>query len=63
MMGNLRMLRSSGLGTPILLVTMLSMMVLPLPPMALDLLFTFNIAIALMVILVVLYTHRPLDFA
>ncbi|HID44548.1 MAG TPA: flagellar biosynthesis protein FlhA, partial [Chromatiaceae bacterium] len=63
MMGNLRALHGSGLGTPILLVIMLSMMVLPLPPWALDVLFTFNIAIALMVILVVLYTHRPLDFA
>jgi flagellar biosynthesis protein FlhA len=63
MMGNLRGLRIAGLGTPIMLVVMLSMMVLPLPPMALDVLFTFNIAIALVVILVVLYTHRPLDFA
>ncbi len=63
LMGNLKTLHRSGLGTPILLVVMLSMMVLPLPPMALDVLFTFNIAIALMVILVVLYTHRPLDFA
>ncbi|WP_456415178.1 flagellar biosynthesis protein FlhA [Thiolapillus sp.] len=63
LMGNLKTLHHSGLGTPILLVVMLSMMVLPLPPMALDILFTFNIAIALMVILVVLYTHRPLDFA
>ncbi len=63
LMGNLKTLHRSGLGTPILLVVMLSMMVLPLPPVALDVLFTFNIAIALMVILVVLYTHRPLDFA
>ncbi len=63
LMGSLKTFGQSGLGTPILLVVMLSMMVLPLPPMALDILFTFNIAIALMVILVVLYTHRPLDFA
>ncbi len=62
-MGHLKTLHRHGLGTPLLLVVMLSMMVLPLPPLALDLLFTFNIAIALMVILVVLYTHRPLDFA
>jgi len=63
LMGHLKALHHRGLGTPLLLVVMLSMMVLPLPPMALDVLFTFNIAIALMVILVVLYTHRPLDFA
>ncbi len=52
-----------GLGTPLLLIVMLGMMVLPLPPMALDTFFTFNIAISLMVLLVVLYTRRPLDFA
>ena len=52
-----------GLGTPLMLVMMLGMMVLPLPPMALDTLFTFNIAISLIVLLVVLYTRRPLDFA
>ncbi len=56
-------LRQMGLGTPLLLIVMLGMMVLPLPPMALDTLFTFNIAISLMVLLVVLYTRRPLDFA
>jgi len=56
-------LHRMGLGTPLLLIVMLGMMVLPLPPMALDTLFTFNIAISLMVLLVVLYTRRPLDFA
>jgi flagellar biosynthesis protein FlhA len=52
-----------GLGTPILLVMMLGMMVLPLPPFLLDLLFTFNIALGLIVLLVVVYSLRPLDFA
>jgi flagellar biosynthesis protein FlhA len=41
----------------------LSMMVLPLPPLALDLLFTFNIALALMVMMVAATMTRPLDFA
>ncbi len=59
----LHALRDLGLGTPLLLLIMLGMMVLPLPPMALDTFFTFNIAIALMVLLVVLYTRKPLDFA
>ncbi len=59
----IRNLQRMGLGTPVLLIVMLGMMVLPLPPMALDTLFTFNIAISLMVLLVVLYTRRPLDFA
>ncbi len=58
-----RSLQRMGLGTPLLMIVMLGMMMLPLPPMALDTLFTFNIAISLMVLLVVLYTRRPLDFA
>ncbi len=44
-------------------VMILAMMVLPLPPIALDLLFTFNIAMALMVMMVAAYMVRPLDFA
>jgi len=52
-----------GLGTPLLLVMLLSMMVLPLPPMVLDLVFTFNIALSLIVLLVAVYTIKPLDFA
>ncbi|MFO7955086.1 flagellar biosynthesis protein FlhA [Thioalkalivibrio sp.] len=52
-----------GLGAPILLIAMLSMMVLPLPPVALDVLFTFNIALSLVVIMVAVYTPRPLEFA
>ena len=51
-----------GLGIPLLLVAMLAMMVLPLPPFLLDLFFTFNIALSLVVLLVVIYTTRPLDF-
>ncbi|MDH3609262.1 MAG: FHIPEP family type III secretion protein, partial [Gammaproteobacteria bacterium] len=42
---------------------MFSMMIVPLPPFALDLAFTFNIALALIIILVSIYTLRPLDFA
>lgn len=59
---NPRSLMMAGLGTPILLVAMLAMMVLPLPPMMLDMFFTFNIALSLVVLLVVVYTTRPLDF-
>ena len=53
----------NGLGTPLLVVMMFSMMIVPLPPFALDLAFTFNIALALIIILVSIYTLRPLDFA
>lgn len=48
---------------PLLLMTMLAMVVLPLPPFMLDLLFTFNIAVSLMVVLAVVYVMRPLDFS
>lgn len=53
----------SGLGVPVLLIVMLCMMVVPLPPLALDALFTFNIALALIVLLATVYAGRPLDFA
>ncbi len=52
-----------GLAGPILIVLILSMMVLPLPPFILDILFTFNIAVAIMVLLVSMYTMKALDFA
>ena len=48
---------------PALIVFILSMMVLPLPPFALDVFFTFNIAISVMVLLVAMYVTRPLDFS
>jgi len=53
----------TGLAGPLLIVLILGMMVLPLPPLLLDLLFTFNIAIATIVLLVSMTTLRPLDFA
>ncbi len=59
----LKQFSRNGLGTPLLLIAMLSMMVLPLPPLALDMLFTFNIALGMVVLLVTVYTQRPLDFA
>ena len=52
-----------ALMAPLFIVMVLAMMVLPLPPLALDLLFTFNIAMALMVMMVAAYMVRPLDFA
>src|SRR5512135_247805 len=52
-----------ALMAPLVVVMILAMMVLPLPPFVLDLLFTFNIAMALMVMMVAAYMVRPLDFA
>ncbi|AJC23160.2 flagellar biosynthesis protein FlhA [Pandoraea pulmonicola] len=56
--GNLK-----SLAAPVLIIMILGMMILPLPPFILDLLFTFNIALAVMVLLVSMYTQKPLDFA
>ncbi|HEY3591765.1 MAG TPA: flagellar biosynthesis protein FlhA [Buttiauxella sp.] len=51
------------LAGPILILLILSMMVLPLPAFVLDLLFTFNIALSIMVLLVAMFTQRTLEFA
>jgi len=52
-----------ALGAPIAIIIILSMMVLPLPAFALDLFFTFNIAMSIMVMLVASQMVKPLDFA
>ena len=53
----------NGLGVPILVMVILAMMVLPLPAFLLDVLFTFNISLSLMVLLAVIYVRRALEFA
>jgi flagellar biosynthesis protein FlhA len=58
-----RQLAYTGIGTPVLLMLVLSMMVVPLPPFALDILFTFNISLSLVVLMSGVYAKRPLDFA
>ena len=52
-----------SLGGPVLIVMILAMMVLPLPPFLLDVLFTFNIAVSILVLLVSVNTKKPLEFA
>src|SRR5690606_21731575 len=52
----------SGIGVPLGVLAVLAMLVLPLPPLALDILFTFNIALSLVVMMAVFYVARPLDF-
>jgi len=51
-----------ALAAPIIIVMMLAMMILPLPAFALDIFFSFNIALAVIVLLTSLYTIKPLDF-
>ncbi len=64
--GSLNALKGRGLshlGTPLLLIVMLAMMILPLKPFLLDILFTFNISLSLVVLLACIYTERPLNFS
>lgn len=53
----------NGVGAPLLVLALLAMVVVPLPPMILDVLFSFNIAVSLVVLLAVIYVQRPLDFS
>ncbi len=60
------LIKRTGLRTlagPVLIVMILAMMVLPLPPILLDILFTFNIALAVIVLLVSMNTTKTLDFS
>lgn len=52
-----------AIGAPVMVLAALAMVVLPMPAFLLDLFFTFNIALSLVVLLVTVYTRRPLDFA
>jgi flagellar biosynthesis protein FlhA len=60
---HVRSIGQGNLGIPILLLMLLGMMTLPLPPFLLDLFFSFNIALSIVVLLVGIYSLRPLDFA
>ncbi len=53
----------NDLGAPLMLLLVLGMLFLPIPTLALDVLFTFNISLSLIVLLVVIYALRPLDFS
>ncbi len=56
-------LRRHKFAAPVFLIALLGMIILPLPPILLDVLFTFNIVLALIVILVAVTARRPLDFS
>ena len=53
---------TSGLGTPVMLLAIMGMVILPMPAVLLDILFSFNIALSLVVILVVVFTDKPVQF-
>jgi flagellar biosynthesis protein FlhA len=62
-LGTLKTLGRRGLGAPVIMLAALAMMMLPLPPFILDMLFSFNIALSLVILLAVIYVMRPLEFA
>ncbi|WP_417534240.1 flagellar biosynthesis protein FlhA [Marinobacterium stanieri] len=62
-LNNVRGLTQGNLGIPLLLLVILGMVTLPMPPFLLDVFFTFNIALSIVVLLVSIYALRPLDFA
>ncbi|XOV79254.1 MAG: flagellar biosynthesis protein FlhA [Aestuariibacter sp.] len=53
---------SSGLGAPLVLLAIMGMVILPMPAFLLDILFSFNIALSLVIILVSVFTKKPVDF-
>jgi flagellar biosynthesis protein FlhA len=59
---NMRDMLTAGIGVPLGVLSVLAMVILPLPPLALDILFTFNIALSLVVLMAVFYVARPLEF-
>ena len=60
---SLRSALDGNIGVPLLLLVILAMMTLPVAPFLLDVFFTFNIALSIVVLLVAVYSLRPLDFA
>src|SRR5215813_5617297 len=61
-MPNMRDLLRAGIGVPVGVLAVLSMVVLPLPPVVLDVLFTFNIALSIVIVMSVFYVARPVEF-
>ncbi|WP_166265193.1 flagellar biosynthesis protein FlhA [Marinobacter caseinilyticus] len=60
---NVKSLTSGNLGIPLMLMALLGMMILPMPSFLLDVLFTFNITLSIVILLVCVYALRPMEFA
>ncbi|MFE8069520.1 flagellar biosynthesis protein FlhA [Marinobacteraceae bacterium S3BR75-40.1] len=63
LLNNAKSLAHGNLGIPLMLIALLGMMTLPMPPFLLDVFFTFNIALSMVILLVCVYAMRPMDFA
>jgi flagellar biosynthesis protein FlhA len=61
-MPTFRDLLRTGIGVPVGVLAVLAMVILPLPPVALDVLFTFNIALSIVIVMAVFYVSRPIEF-
>ena len=62
-LNNVKTLTRGNLGIPLMLMALLGMMILPMPAFLLDVLFTFNIALSVTILLVCVYAMRPMEFA
>jgi len=62
-LGSVKSLTRGNLGIPLLLMGLLGMMILPMPAFLLDVFFTFNITLSIVILLVCVYAMRPMDFA
>jgi flagellar biosynthesis protein FlhA len=60
---NLSKFDYTGLGLPALVLLIMAMLVVPLPPLLLDILFTFNIGCSLLIIMIAIGTRKPLEFS
>ena len=62
-LNNVKTLTRGNLGIPLMLMALLGMMILPMPAFLLDVFFTFNITLSIVILLVCVYAMRPMEFA
>ena len=62
-LNNVKTLTRGNLGVPVMLMGLLGMMILPMPAFLLDVFFTFNITLSIVILLVCVYALRPMEFA
>jgi len=63
LLNRLRGIERGGIAAPVLLLVILGMMVVPLAPIALDLMFSLNITLSIVILLAVIYIMRPMEFS
>ena len=54
---------AKGIAIPLVILAIMAMLVIPLPSIALDILFTFNIMAGLIIVMIAINVHRPLEFS